>query len=90
MQVPSGCEFTECSQLKDIYNGRKERGDIYVQFLAGKCLEIVAGIISTPDVILMKNTIGGLSLLQKYLLGLDFKGFHICIWPGSPVIAIML
>lgn len=68
MPVPSGGEFTEYSQVK----GRKERGDIYAQLVAGKCLEIVAGKISTPGVILLKNIIGRLSLPSEIFPGAGF------------------
>lgn len=56
----SKCQYhlevnSEYSQVKGIYKGKKERRDIYAQFVAGKCLEIVAGKISTPEVILLKK-----------------------------------
>lgn len=73
MPLPSGGKFTEYSWLKDTYEDRKERGDIHAQLVAGKCLEIVAGIINTLEVILLKNTIGRLSLPSEIFSGAGFQ-----------------
>lgn len=73
MPVPSGGEFTGYRQFKCMYKGRKERGDISAQFVAGKCLEIFADIISTSEVILLRNTIGRLFLPSEIFPGAGFQ-----------------
>lgn len=63
--------------FKGMLRGRTEREDICAQFLAGKCMEIVSDIISTWEVILLRNKIRRLFFPQNYILKLDFQGLSL-------------
>lgn len=51
----------------------EKREETSIQFVAGKGLKIVAGIISTPELILLKNTIGRLPLPSEIFPGTGFQ-----------------
>lgn len=51
----------------------EKREETSMQFVAGKGLKIVTGIISIPEVILLKNTIGRRSLPSEIFPGAGFQ-----------------